>query len=53
MHTGIATSSPASIIATGGSPTPAVIIAWITDSAVSAPTMTSSPWAKLMSPMMP
>ncbi len=53
MHTTIATTSPAAMIAATGSGRCAPSKAVITDSETIAPIITTSPWAKLISPMMP
>ncbi len=53
MQTGMATSTPASTIASGGSPVFAPASAVITENATIAPIITTSPWAKLISWMMP
>ena len=53
MHTGTATSTPATTIASGGSPVCAPASAVITENATIAPIITTSPCAKLMSWMMP
>ena len=51
MHTGMATSIPANTINTGGRAVPASAV--ITENATIAPIITTSPWAKLISWMMP
>jgi len=51
MHAGTAASTPASTAMSGGAPLPAA--APITESAIIAPSITTSPWAKLISWMMP
>ncbi len=53
MHTGIATASPTKMITTDGNGTCAPSSAMITESDTIAPIMTTSPCAKLISPMMP
>ena len=53
MQTGIATSTPASTIASGGKPVCAPASAVMTEKATIAPIITTSPCAKLMSWMMP
>ena len=53
MHTTIATISPARMITTDGRGACAPSSAMITESDTIAPIMTTSPWAKLISPMMP
>ena len=53
MQTRIATNNPARMTTTTGSEVCAPTSAVITDSDTMAPIMTTSPWAKLMSPMMP
>ena len=53
MHTGIATNRPRAAIAGPGSATPLPAMSCITESATSAPIITTSPCAKLMSPRMP
>jgi hypothetical protein len=53
MQTGIATSTPATTIASGGKPEWAPASAVITVNDTIAPIITTSPWAKLMSWMMP
>ena len=51
MHTGIAQAVPVSTTMSGGMP--AAASALITVKATIAPIITTSPWAKLMSWMMP
>jgi hypothetical protein len=53
MQTGIATSTPATRIASGGSPVCAPASAVMTENETIAPIITTSPCAKLMSWMMP
>ena len=53
MQTGIATKRPARMISTDGSGAWAPSNAVTTDRQTIAPIITTSPWAKLMSPMMP
>ena len=53
MQTGIAASAPISTIASGGSGVPAPTSATMTVYATIAPIITTSPWAKLISWMMP
>ena len=53
MQTGIATSTPATTIASAGSPVFAPTSALMTESATIAPIITTSPCAKLMSWMIP
>jgi hypothetical protein len=53
MHAGTATRMPASTIASGGRPVLAPLIVVITVKATIAPIITTSPWAKLMSWMIP
>ena len=51
MHTGIAASAPITTTASGGRLPPASAL--ITVKATIAPIITTSPWAKLISWMMP
>ena len=53
MHTDIATARATRTMRGAGRPMLLPIRAAITDSEVSAPTITTSPWAKLISPRMP
>ncbi len=53
MQAGTATSTPATTIASGGSPVFAPAIVVITENATIAPIITTSPWAKLISWTMP
>ena len=53
MQTVIATSSPARMMTTDGSGACAPSSAMMTDSDTIAPIMTTSPCAKLISPMIP